>query len=371
MRVRFLLASVLVLFAADVAAQGLGAGSNALPANRTGQDIYNATCITCHAADGTGSPKAVVGFDAALPDFTDCAFASAEADLDWYSVVHEGSPIRGLGTHMPAFGDALTPDDIRLAVSHVQSFCTDRSWPRGDLNLPRAFFTEKAFPENEAVWSTSLTRGTAASMGNTFLYERRLGSRGQVEVSAPVDLQKGGSGWMRGLGDVAFGYKRVVHSNLETGRIASAGAELILPTGKEAIGLGNGHAVFEPFVLFGQLLPRNSYVQVHAGVEFPTDTTEGTRETFLRTAAGTTFFGDRGFGRAWSPQVEFLMAKPQGQDLELDLVPELQITLSKLQHVAIAVGVRVPLTERDSRSAQGLFYLLWDWYDGGFFEFWK
>ena len=59
---------------------------------------------------------------------------------------------------MPAFGDALSPEDIALAVSHLRTFCTEAAWPRGDLNLPRAFFTEKAFPENEAVWATTFTR---------------------------------------------------------------------------------------------------------------------------------------------------------------------------------------------------------------------
>ena len=56
---------------------------------------------------------------------------------------------------------------------------------------------------------------------------------------------------------------------------------------------------------------------------------------------------------------------------EWDVVPQMQVTLSKLQHVMVAGGVRIPLTERDGRSTQALVYLLWDWFDGGFFEFWK
>src|SRR5262245_45072166 len=75
--------------------------SGALPAGRTAEDIYRAACITCHGADGKGSPKTVIGFDVAPPDFTDCAFATAEQDADWQAVVHEGGPIRGLDHHMP------------------------------------------------------------------------------------------------------------------------------------------------------------------------------------------------------------------------------------------------------------------------------
>jgi hypothetical protein len=55
-----------------------------------------------------------------------------------------------LDRHMPTFGEALSADQIRLVVSHVRTFCTSRGWPQGDLNLPRALVTEKAYPENEA-----------------------------------------------------------------------------------------------------------------------------------------------------------------------------------------------------------------------------
>ena len=127
------------------------------PVQRTAEELYRTACATCHGPDGKGSPRSVVGFEAPLPDFTDCAFATGEPDPDWFAVVHEGGPVRALDRHMPAFGDALSPDDIRLAISHIRTFCTDPAWPQGDLNLPRAFFTEKAFPENEAVWTMAMT----------------------------------------------------------------------------------------------------------------------------------------------------------------------------------------------------------------------
>jgi hypothetical protein len=59
--------------------------------------------------------------------------------------------VRGFSEEMPAFGEALTEEELGRVIAYVQTFCTDRSWPRGELNLPRAFFTEKAFPEDEAV----------------------------------------------------------------------------------------------------------------------------------------------------------------------------------------------------------------------------
>ena len=158
MKIRLARSPRLLVLALAVLGSGsaLGAQGPRAP-QRTPENLYRAACITCHGPDGTGAPKSIVGFDAPLPDFTDCAFATAEADVDWFSVVHEGGPVRGLDRHMPAFGDALSPDEIALAVSHVRTFCHDPSWPRGDLNLPRAFFTEKAFPENEVVWATAVT----------------------------------------------------------------------------------------------------------------------------------------------------------------------------------------------------------------------
>ena len=59
---------------------------------------------------------------------------------------------------------------------------------------------------------------------------------------------------------------------------------------------------------------------------------------------------DQGFGRAWSPMLEILAAKPESATAEWDLVPQIQISLSKLQHVLVNVGVRVPLNERERES---------------------
>src|SRR4029453_12673147 len=67
----------------------------ALPTGSTAEEVYRAACATCHAPDGRGSARTVVGFDAPLPDFTDCRFATGEPDPDWFAVVHEGGPVRG------------------------------------------------------------------------------------------------------------------------------------------------------------------------------------------------------------------------------------------------------------------------------------
>ena len=53
-----------------------------------------------------------------------------------------------------------------------------------------------------------------------------------------------------------------------------------------------------------------------------------------------------------------------------DLVPQLQVTLSTRQHIMINAGVRIPLNKRQERGNEFVAYLLWDWFDGGFFSGW-
>jgi hypothetical protein len=321
----------------------------------------------------------VVGFALPLPnghdfpDFTDCPTNTVEPMADWVAVATRGGPIRALDRHMPAFGEALTADQIEQAVRYLWTFCTDGSWPRGELNLPRAFFTEKAFPENETVWTTGLSGSGAKSLVSQLVYERRIGARAQFEVGLPfgaVQQEPGGS-WGRGLGDVELALRRTFYASVERGSIFAAGAALVLPTGKETEGLGAGHRVYEPFAMWGQILGTNGFLQAHAGYEISSDTTKGEHEGFARAALGYTLAQDEGFGRAWSPIAEVLVALPSGGTAEWDVVPQVQVSLSKLQHVLLNVGVRIPLNQRVERKPQVLTYVLWDWFDGGLFDFWK
>ena len=142
----------------------------------SGEDVFLAACSACHGTDGTGMPQERVGFDTPLPDFTDCSFATREPDSDWFAIVHEGGPARAFSHRMPAFGQALSDDEIQMALDHVRTLCEEKKWPRGDLNLPRPMFTEKAFVEDEAVLTFwAFTELPMAVMGE-FIYEkRRLG----------------------------------------------------------------------------------------------------------------------------------------------------------------------------------------------------
>ena len=362
---RFAVAATLTFLLAPLAALPLAAQ----PA-RTGKALFEASCAACHAADGTGSPRSVVGFDTPIPDFTDCSFATPEADIDWIAVAHQGGPVRAFDRRMPAFGEALSIDELARIVAYIRDFCADRKWPRGELNLPRPLVTEKAFPENESVYTATVGDG---AFGNEFLYERRLGSRTQWELVVPVDAQRvEGGDWHQGLGDVAFALKRVLAHSLEAGRILSVAGEVIFPTGKEDRGLGDGATIFEPFVAFGQILPSDTFLQAQAGFELSSNRSKAANEAFWRVAYGRTFM-ERRFGRTWTPMLELLGAREfeDGASVEWDIVPQLQVSLSRRQHVLLSGGVQVPVNQRSGRSMRFISYVLWDWFDGGFFEGWR
>ena len=123
--------------------------SDALP--NSGRELYRVSCAACHGFDGRGAPAGMVGFDVPLPDFTDCNFTTREAAADWITVVREGGPARGFSEIMPEFGDALTQKQITKILLHIRTFADCDEWPRGELNLPRAIYTTKAFPEDELV----------------------------------------------------------------------------------------------------------------------------------------------------------------------------------------------------------------------------
>ena len=339
----------------------------------TGQELYQTACAACHGADGRGQPATQLGFDLPVPDFTDCSFASREPDADWGAIAHSGGPIRGFDEKMPAFGQALSWEQIQRILGHVRTFCPDPRWPPGEFNLPRPLVTEKAFPEDETVLTVSGTAEGETELSHRLVYEKRFGPRNQMEVVVPYGLRDrgGGDGWTGGLGDVALGVKRVLFHDIDRGSIFSFTGEVVLPTGDEDDGFGRGTTVLEPFVTWGQILPRDSFLQMQAGFEVPTDGDRADDEAFVRAAIGRTWVRNR-FGRAISPMIEFLGGRElvSGEEWLWDVLPQVQVTLNTRQHVMANLGVRLPVTDSGERDTQILFYILWDWFDGGFFEGW-
>ncbi|MCA1796340.1 MAG: c-type cytochrome [Desulfuromonadaceae bacterium] len=344
---------------------------------KSGKQLYQEACAACHGGDGVGLGASTLGFAVPLPDFSDCNFAPREPNGDWYFVVAEGGPARVFDKIMPAFGDALSKEEILKILDHTRNFCQDKNWARGELNLPRALVTTKAYPEDEIVWAASVNLDNENVIANELIYEQRFGARNQFELIVPFGWSEQVSGpdgdteWTSSVGDIGLALKRVMFHSLESGSIVSLGAELFLPTGDEDEGFGKDTTVFEPYISYGQLLPADFSFQFQAGAALPFDTDRANEEIFWRGVLGKTFVLGR-YGHAITPMVEILGSKElvSEADTNWDAVPQIQIPLNRRQHVRLGIGAQLPLNNTDQREETYQVYVLWDWFDGGLFEGW-
>jgi hypothetical protein len=339
-----------------------------------GRAVFEERCASCHGSGGRGDGPALGAGPIRPPDFTDCRFAAREPDADFFAVAHQGGPVRGFSPVMPAHGGALPEEALRHAIAHVRTFCTDARWPRGELNLPRPLFTEKAFPEDEVVLTTRASLEDEHLVESELVLEKRFGPRSQLELAArgvAHEEPAPAHGWEGGAGDLFVGAKHVLFHDLGPGSILSIGGELRIPTGDEDRGFGAGTFVAEPYLAFGQLLGHDAFLQLQALGELPFDEDRAQEETQLRAALAWSHAQDR-FGRVWTPMLEAIWTTVYDGPVhhEVDLVPQVQLTLSRRQHVRLDVGLRIPVDESSRRPTELAVYLLWDWFDGGLLEGW-
>lgn len=356
------------------AALFLQGASSAAAKLTTGKQIYYAGCAGCHGVDGKGLTKPVLGFNPprTYPDFTQCSQTTPEPDSAWKAVIRNGGKFRGFSSIMPSFRDALTAHQIDLVVEYLRGFCTEKGWARGELNLPRAIVTEKAFPENEVVITSAINTRGAPGVSSEIVHEQRFGMKTQIEVGMPVNFLHDNHTWYGGLGDAVLGLKRVIFSDLHKGSIFSVQGEAIFPTGNKEHGIGTGTPTFETFAAFGQLLPANFFYQFQGGFELPTDTSLAPRALYYRSALGKSFYEHHGLGRLWSPIVEFLADRDliSGAKTNWDIAPEMQFLISRRQHIRANIGFRVPVNNTTGRGTQAIMYVLWDFQDGRLTEGW-
>jgi mono/diheme cytochrome c family protein len=345
------------------------------PNARNGEHIYKNGCIACHGDLGKGAPQTSTEFQRpdTFPDFTQCSGTTAEPNAAWKAIIVHGGTSRGFSTIMPAFGELLSSQEIDDVIAYLREFCPNPHWPRGELNLPRALVTEKAYPEDEFVISTAANVSGAPGFVTDYIHEQRFGVKNQLEVDLPVNNQDQNHQWQSGIGDMTFGVKRVMYSNLRTGSILSLQGGILPPTGDSKRGFGSGTTTFEPFAAFDQLFPSNTFVQFQMGADLPRHPDISPQSIFYRTAVGQTFASDHLLGRMWSPMVEFLATRNlvDGAKTDWDVLPEMQVTISRRQHVRAAVGVRTPFTDTAGRTPQLNVYVLWDWADGKLWKGWK
>jgi mono/diheme cytochrome c family protein len=324
----------------------LGRAQTSRASIEAGSKVYEQDCLACHGPTGGGRPRSVVGFERpdTFPDFSQCDQSAPEYVRDWRAVITYGGPARGFSEIMPAFGDALTADQIESVLAFLRSLCTDQSWPVGELNVPRALVTEKAFPEDELVVASSLEAKGAPDVSNDLIYEWQFSARNQLEVDAPIDFMRSESGVMHGgLGDVAVGVKHVLFFDLnaerDRGSIVSVQTEVVLPTGSKTRSLGTGQIQAGGFLAYDVLLPGRGFLQLQAGGDIPRHTALAPSTVYARMAAGRSF-AQAGLGRLWSPMIEFVASRDlsRGSRTDFDLVPECQVTLNQRQHIMASLA---------------------------------
>lgn len=329
-----------------------------------GRTIYAEACAACHGTDGRGRGE-LTAIEVPLPDFTDCSFSSREPASDWSLVVAHGGPAMGLSSQMPSFDGALGEDEVRRVLDYVRSFCTDDRWPRGDLNFRRPIFTTKAFPENEAVATLEFTKGPGASSAwrTRLIYERRVGPRGQAEISLPLAIEDPAGGpTVGGVGDLALSYKHVLWASLPHTGIAAASLEVVLPSGDRDRGLGDGTVKLEPSLLAGKALACFVLQGQLQGLA-PIDEVRASRGLRSRLAVSYPFGPLR---RDWVPTVELEALEDVTQDqATFFLTPQVYKAIRLRGHVALAAGVQVPLGGRRPLDYRVVGFLLWEYADGG------
>ncbi len=328
------LPSVVVLF--TLAAQA--------PADSDGAALYQAWCSKCHGADGRGRAAATTRLAVPPADLQECKASTAETEQRWIGIVTQGGAAFGLSLDMPAFGEAGTQAQIRAVVRYARSLCGEPGWPPGELNFPRPFLVEKAFPENE--WVV-----TAARREQALVYERRFGKRLQLEGEARTAFDS----LDRPFDGVTASVKYNLWHSLERRALASLGLEATPPLGRQE------NWEIEPFFAFGAQPGRALFVQGEIVASW--EETEGITAFSYRLGVG------REVGRV-VPMLEAGWMVPQEGEHTLSLYPQMWVRLSRLGHVAASLGAELPAVGPEPRHPRLIGFVLWDYGDAGLLRGW-
>ena len=106
------------------------------PAPRTGQEIFAATCATCHGVEGQGQPNwHITKEDGTLPapPLNGDGHTWHHADGFLYRIVSQGGKIQedpsvpDFKSGMPAFGEQLSHEEIIEVLTYVKSLWGDKT----------------------------------------------------------------------------------------------------------------------------------------------------------------------------------------------------------------------------------------------------
>jgi mono/diheme cytochrome c family protein len=330
------------------------------PGELTGRQLFLRHCARCHTTGGSGLPDGhplLDNFSRPPADFTDPLFNSMEPGSDWLLAVLHGGASMGLSPQMPAHADRLTAGEADAVVGYLDTLAETAGYPPGELNFVRAQRTIKAFPETELLFLGRYERaddGTDA-WKSTVYHGRRLGRRLQVEGKLSQTNRGAEEEYEAELG--------VKWSFLSRGTslLVAAGAEAEVPFGD------SGSSTVIPYLSHASPLGERFTLQGTLRSHLPADE-PGAGDLEL---SEVVHWRSTPWRRGVFPGLELVLTAPfRGEDAwELSAIPQLHLAMSRRGHVALNVGVELPLT--GSRTeVRALAFLLWDIPDGAFWEGW-
>jgi len=336
------------------------ASTTAAEESLSGKQLFVRHCARCHTTGGSGLPEGhplLANFVNPPADFTDPLFNSIEPTADWFLVVKHGGASMGLSSQMPAHAGPMSDEEISTVVAHLGSFADTSAYPPGDLNFVRAQRTIKAFPETELLL---LERYEPQEDGedvwkSTLYHARRLGKRWQVEGKLS-QLSHGGESEQEAELGVKWAFL-----NRGSSLLLSAGAEVEIPF-EDA-----GSSTFVPYLSHASPLGDRFTLQGTLRSHLPAD---GVGQGDIELSE-VIHWQPKPFPRGLFPGLEAVVAAPfeSGDGWTASLIPQLHMAFSKRGHVALNVGVQIPLTD-ESHDYRVHAFLLWDMVDGGFWEGW-
>ena len=326
-------------------------------------EIYEKACASCHGARGAGlAPDSPLlpTFEVEPADLTDPMFSSGEPAADWFLVIKYGGKPLGLSGQMPAYGQVFSDFQIDELVAYIKAFANTEGYPPGDLNFLRGISTIKAFPEDEALLLGSYeSDGSVEALTNTLYHARRIGRRAQVEAKLSHLARESVSG----LHEVEVGFKYALGYDLESQTLWTVGVEAEIPLHDRETESDQ----IVPYFAFAKGLGDSLTLQGNLLTHLPADDASA-GDIQVR---GILHWMRSPWPRAFFPGIEGKVNLPyeSAGQVGFSLTPQTYFGLSKGGHVALVVGVEIPVSG-PTFDYKLHWFLLWDLADGAFWEGW-
>lgn len=341
-------------------ATGAGFGGPACAADiANGAKVYTTNCVSCHGANGRldADNPVVQALGVTPADFSDPLFNSREPAADWHMVIQHGGYAMGLSEMMPAQSGVLDENEIEDVTAYLKSVVDTRGFPPGEMNLMLPIRTKKAYPEDEVVYIGRYTDQDGENAYKQVLeFEKRIGKAGQ----GILELVHESEGSVSELAEVEIGYKQALSHS--TTHILSAAAVWAIPVEAE------GDGELQTYLAYGKELSPAWIFQSSLRLKFPfAGASDGEAEL-----AAIAHYVHSPWPRRVFPAMEVVATRPfrsANGDLEWTAMPQVRVGLTRGGHVALNLGVELPLSDQ-SWDQRYYMTLLWDFADGSFFQGW-